>query len=76
MDHSGQVDTNVVGPIEVIWKQAPKRDAGGDVVEDDTVHLSIYRKIKKRFLWSRCCARKVNSLNCRAGEDLSNPNTG
>ena len=39
VDHSGQVDTNVVGPIEVIWKQAPKRDAGGDVVEDDTVHL-------------------------------------
>ena len=33
-------------------------------------------KSKTGFQWSRCFARKVNSLNYRAGEDLSNPNTG
>ena len=26
VDHSGQVDTNVVGPIEVIWKQALRQE--------------------------------------------------
>ena len=36
----------------------------------------IYRKIKNRFLTSRCCAGDANALDRRSGEAISKSCTG